>query len=90
MVCAGLVLPMVFTPFESEILIPFPAATVSPLVPVPNPLIVNCPLLKVDVAPAPNMTSETVPAAYELLSTVKLQMGKELVNVCVCVCYQSW
>ena len=31
---AGLLLAMVFTPFVSEILIPFPAATVSPLVPV--------------------------------------------------------
>ena len=78
MVCAGLVFPMVFTPFESEILIPFPAATVSPLVRVTNPLIVNCPLLKVDVAPAPTMTSETVPAAYVLLSTVKLQMARVL------------
>ena len=85
MVCAGLVLPMVFTPFESEILIPFPAATVSPLVPVQNPLTVSCPLLlRVDVAPAPNMTSETVPAAYVLLSTVKLHMGKG-VGECVCV-----
>ena len=74
---------MVFTPFDSEILIPFPAATVSPLVPVSNPLIVNCPLLKVDVAPAPNMTSETVPAAYVLLSAVKVQMGRAMVNVCV-------
>ena len=84
-----MVLPIVFTPFDNEILIPFPAATVSPLVPVSNPLIVNCPLLKVDVAPAPNMTSETVPAAYVLLSAVKLHMGRALLNVCVCVCFQS-
>ena len=80
---------MVFTPLESEILIPFPAATVSPLVPVSNPLIVNCPLLKVDVAPAPNMTSETVPAAYVLLSAVKLQMGKALVKVCVLLVFAT-
>ena len=79
-VWAGLVLAMVFTPFDSEIAMPFPAATVSPL--APNPLIVNCPLLKVDVAPVPNMTSETVPAAYVLLSAVKAQMGRVLVNAC--------
>ena len=86
--CAGFVFPIVCTPLESEILFPFPAATVSPLFPVSNPWIVNCPLLKVDVAPALKMTSETVPAAYVLLSAVKMQMGKALVNVCVC--YQSW
>ena len=79
-----MVLPIVFTPFDNEILIPFPAATVSPLVPVSNPLIVNCPWLKVDVAPAPNMTSESVPAAYVLVSAGKLQMGRVLVNACVC------
>ena len=72
---------MVFTPFDSETAMPFPAVTVSPL--APNPPIVSCPLpLRVDVAPAPNMTSETVPAAYVLLSTVKAQMGKVLVKVC--------
>ena len=86
---AGLLLAMVFTLFESEILIPFPAATVSPLVPVSNPLIVNCPLLKVDVALAPNMTSETVPAAYVLLSAVKLQMGRVLVKVCVLLVFAT-
>ena len=89
MVCAGLVFPMVFTPFDSEILIPFPAATVSPLVPVTNPLIVNCPLLNVDVAPAPNITSLTVPAAYVLLSAVKLQMGRVLVKVCVLLVFAT-
>ena len=79
-----MLLAMVFAPFDSEIAMPVLAATVSPLVPVQNPLIVSCPLLlRVDVAPVPNMTSETVPAAYVLLSAVKAQMGKALGNVCV-------
>ena len=75
-----MLLAIVLTPLDREIAIPFPAATVSPL--APNPLIVNCPPLRVDVAPVPKMTSFTVPAAYVLLSTVNEHMGRVLANVC--------
>ena len=39
--------------------------------------------MRVDVAPVPNMTSETVPAAYVLLLTVNAHAGMVLVNVCM-------
>ena len=60
-VWAGLVLVTVLTPFDKLMLMPLPAATVSPL--APNPLMVSCEPLMLEVAPAPKMISSTVPAA---------------------------
>ena len=60
-VWAGLVLVTVLTPFDKLTPMPLPAVTVSPL--APNPLMVSCEPLMLEVAPAPKMISSTVPAA---------------------------
>ena len=52
------VLDIVLTPFANTSPIPSPAATTSPL--APKPSTVNCALLRLDVAPVPKITSETV------------------------------